>query len=360
MSKHAASGRIGSELRANRTKKPVGCLARRLGFESLELRRLLTVAAPTLIQFEPQTGQGTATLTSANNSSTSKELQFLVSGVAAGDTVNVYADGSSTAIGTATVAASATTVTVTTSGNNTLQDGAHTFTATQTDTSSNVSASSPPGASVQVFAGLTLTQTAVSATVGKPFSYTAQTNAPSGDTATIAAGTTLLPSMTFNKATQTFSGWTPTSAEAGTTQSFTATLTDTLGNSTTVSVFVAVAGTSGVSVLAPPTSIAIGSPVLVALNSADSGTPNFKVTTSSSSDPKGSDLTATLMPQSNQVLQIVTNQGVMDFQLLNNYTPNTVAHFVNLIDSGTYTSTSFYRIIAGFMSQGGVSARLST
>ena len=58
------------------------------------------------------------------------------------------------------------------------------------------------------------------------------------------------------------------------------------------------------------------------------------------------------MPQTNQVLQIVTNYGEMDFQLLNNYTPNTVAHFVSLVDSGTYTNTSFYRIIQDFHGPG--------
>ena len=60
------------------------------------------------------------------------------------------------------------------------------------------------------------------------------------------------------------------------------------------------------------------------------------------------------MPQTNQVLKIVTNLGEMDFQLLDNYTPNTVSHFVSLVDSGPYTNTSFYRIIQNFMDQGGV------
>ena len=87
--------------------------------------------------FQPQTGQGTTTLTSENNSSTSTELKFLVSGVTAGDTVNVYADGSTTAIATGTVATGATTVTLTTNGTSKLADGTHIFTATQTDTSSN-------------------------------------------------------------------------------------------------------------------------------------------------------------------------------------------------------------------------------
>ena len=61
---------------------------------------MLSVAAPTSIVYQPQTGHGTASLTSANNSSTTTELTFLVSGVTAGDTVNVYADGGTTAIAT--------------------------------------------------------------------------------------------------------------------------------------------------------------------------------------------------------------------------------------------------------------------
>ena len=50
----------------------------------------------------------------------------------------------------------------------------------------------------------------------------------------------------------------------------------------------------------------------------------------------------------------------MDFQLLNNYTPDTVSHFVGLVDSGTYTNTSFYRIIQNFMIQGGTGGTGST
>ena len=148
MSKRSGGG-IGSAILANHAQKPRSFLARRLGFESLENRRLLSVAAPTSIVFQPQSGQGTAAFTSANNSATSKELTFLVSGVAAGDTVNVYADGGSTAIATGTVASAATTITVTTSGTTTLSDGAHVFTATQT--SGSTASSSSPGTLVKVF-----------------------------------------------------------------------------------------------------------------------------------------------------------------------------------------------------------------
>ena len=351
MSKHSGNGRIGLKPRANRAKSPLLGRTRRVGFETLEDRRLLSVAAPTSIAFEPQSNQGTATLTSANNSSTSAEMQFLVSGVTAGDTVNVYADGGTTAIGTGTVASGNTTITVTTNGTSTLTNGTHTFTATQTDTSSNVSASSP-STSVQVFANLTLTSgTAEAATVGQAFTYTVQNNVPSDDTVTVTPGT-LPTGMTYDSTTETFT-WTPTSDQGGTTQSIPVTLSDTAGNTPTITVFVGVAATSGVTALAPPSTIAIGSPVLVALNSADSGSPTFSVTTSSTSDPHGNDLTATVMPQTNQVLKIVTNEGEMDFQLLNNYTPNTVAHFESLVDSGTYNQSTYANLSGTFELQVG-------
>jgi len=367
MSKYPVSGKIGSAARTNRTKRPVSFLARRLGFEGLEHRRLLSVSAPASVVLQsPPAGLGTTTLTSANNSSTSKELTFLVTGVTAGDTVKVYADGSSTAIATSSspVPTGATTITVTSNGTSKLSDGPHTFTATQTDTSTPAvtSASSSASASVQVFASLAMTSPrAASATVGSLFTYTVQTNAPSGDTVTVTPGTTLPGNMQFNSTTQTFT-WTPTADEVGATQSFTATLTDTAGNSTTaLPVFVAVSATSGLSVLAPPASVAIGSPVLIPLNSANSGTPTFSVTTTSTSDPTGSHLTATLMPQTNQVLKIVTDQGEMDIQLLNNYTPNTVSHIVGLVNSNTYaTNATFYRIIQSFMIQGGAGGSGST
>ena len=354
MSKQARSGRIGSGSRTHCTKKPGGGLARRLTFESLEFRRLLaSVATPGPIAFVPGTGQGTTSITSANNSAATpaKELSFSVAGVTAGDTVNVYAKGITNAIGTATVATGATTVTVTTDGSTTLTDGSYTFTATQTDTSNDVSAASQP-LSLQVFASFSVTTTsatAVSATVGKAFTYrfATTTNAPSGDSVTITAGT-MLAGMTLDPTTQTVSGWTPTAADVGATQVFSETLTDTAGNSTTVPVFVAVSATSGLSVFSPPTSVVVGSPVLVAFSDANSGTLNYNVTTSNSSE-----LTATLMPETNPVLKIVTNMGEMDLQLLNNYTPNTVAHIESLVEAGIYTNSSFYRVIQNFMIQGG-------
>ena len=51
----------------------------------------------------------------------------------------------------------------------------------------------------------------------------------------------------------------------------------------------------------------------------------------------------------------------MDIELLDNYTPNTVAHIESLVDSGAYaTDATFYRIIEDFMVQGGVGGTGST
>ena len=75
---------------------------------------------------------------------------------------------------------------------------------------------------------------------------------------------------------------------------------------------------NGLDVIAPPPAIAIGSPVLVAVSSTNAS-PAFTYTVSNTSDPAvAGDLTATLMPQSNPVLQVVTNMGTMDFELFQN------------------------------------------
>jgi cyclophilin family peptidyl-prolyl cis-trans isomerase len=226
-------------------------------------------------------------------------------------------------------------------------------------TNSAGSATTAP-ATLTVTYSLAITSTpATAATVDQVYLYTLQTNAPSGDAITVTPGT-LPAGMTFDAATATFT-WTPTAAQAGTSPSFTATVKDSANNTATLGpIYVAVAAANGLTVVAPAAAIVSGSPVLVAFNNANTGTPNFTVTTSSSSDPSGSNLTATVMPQTNQVLKIVTDHGEMDFQLLDNYTPNTVSHFVNLVNSGTYTNTDFYRIIQSFMVQGGSGGTGST
>ena len=170
--------RPGGHFVVSRRRSPIPrATARRIGPVSITVAAARRRAAPASIQFQPQTGQGTATLTSANNSSTADELQFLVSGVTAGATVNVYANGGTTAIATGTVATGATTITLTTDGNpsgtSPLADGSYTFTATQTVNSTASPSSS--SISVQVFTALTAKMTsalAASATVGQAFSFT--------------------------------------------------------------------------------------------------------------------------------------------------------------------------------------------
>ena len=201
-------------------------------------------AAPTSVQFQPQSGQGTAASTTANNSSTSNELQFLVSGVASGNLVTLYADG--VAIGSAT--ANSTSVVVTTNGTTTLSFGSHTFTATQTvpnvtvtdssDTSTSptsetagVDSYASAGVQVQVSFGAT-SSPSKSAEVGQPYTYVVETNAPSGDTVTVTPGT--LPSgMQYDTTTQTFT-WTPSGAQIHTSLAFSAALSDSEGNTASI------------------------------------------------------------------------------------------------------------------------------
>ena len=86
-----------------------------------------TPGTPT-IAFQPQSGQGTDTITSANNSSGPDKLNFLVTGVTSGDQVTVYANG--VAIGS--VNAGSGSALVTSDGSTKLLDGMYTITATQT------------------------------------------------------------------------------------------------------------------------------------------------------------------------------------------------------------------------------------
>jgi hypothetical protein len=88
----------------------------------------VTPTTPTGLTFTPSSG-GSSTATTLNNSSSANALTFHVTGVTAGNVVEILCDG--TVIGQATVAASSTTVDVTTDGTTTLSDGTHSFTAIQ-------------------------------------------------------------------------------------------------------------------------------------------------------------------------------------------------------------------------------------
>ena len=50
---------------------------------------------------------------------------------------------------------------------------------------------------------------------------------------------------------------------------------------------------------------------------------------------------------------ITVHEGAMTFDLHFKEAPNTVANFMHLVDSGFYKSTTFHRVIQGFMIQGG-------
>lgn len=49
----------------------------------------------------------------------------------------------------------------------------------------------------------------------------------------------------------------------------------------------------------------------------------------------------------------IENYGTIKIELYPNVAPNTVANFVNLIDSGFYNNNSFHRLMPGFVLQGG-------
>jgi cyclophilin family peptidyl-prolyl cis-trans isomerase len=85
--------------------------------------------APSLT-FSAPAGQSSV-YTNLDNSSPAKELSFNVTNVVAGFTVNIYADGSTTPIGSAPVPTGATSVSVPTNGTAALSAGSHTFTAQQ-------------------------------------------------------------------------------------------------------------------------------------------------------------------------------------------------------------------------------------
>ena len=52
-------------------------------------------------------------------------------------------------------------------------------------------------------------------------------------------------------------------------------------------------------------------------------------------------------------VKMVTTKGEIELELFENEAPNTVANFVNLIDSGFYNGLTFHRVIEDFVAQGG-------
>jgi cyclophilin family peptidyl-prolyl cis-trans isomerase/Ca2+-binding RTX toxin-like protein len=232
-----------------------------------------TPAAPTSIGFLPS-GQGTSNYTTSNNSSTSKELQFLVSGATVGDLVTLYADG----IAIGSITATSTSQVVSTNGSTTLLSGMHTFTATQTaqnvavtdagdsslSESANVDSFSSPAVQLQVFTSLALTSTpATSAKVGQTYTYTVQTNAPSGDAFGVTPGS-MPTGMQYNATTHTFT-WTPTTNQANTSPTFSATVTDSLAHTVSIGP-VNISVVPGLGVVQIPTNTSLGGNVTVSFS----------------------------------------------------------------------------------------------
>ena len=54
-----------------------------------------------------------------------------------------------------------------------------------------------------------------------------------------------------------------------------------------------------------------------------------------------------------QWAKVTTAKGVIYIKLFNHETPNTVANFAHLANTGFYDDLSFHRVIPGFMAQGG-------
>ena len=52
-------------------------------------------------------------------------------------------------------------------------------------------------------------------------------------------------------------------------------------------------------------------------------------------------------------VEIITSKGTIVAELYEDKTPNTVANFINLAETGFYKDMRFHRILMGFMAQGG-------
>ena len=153
-------------------------------------------------------------VTSLNNSSAAKELQFLVAGVISSATVTVF-DGS-TQIGQGT--ASGNSVTITTDGRNTLSDGVHHITATQSFNNAT-SVSSSPSLNIAIDTSIPQFTTPppalpTSVQAGTDVEYDVNTN-EEGNTGFVYSLVSGGPGMTINPSTGHIS-WLTTVALAGT------------------------------------------------------------------------------------------------------------------------------------------------
>ena len=182
-------------------------------------------AAPTGISLVAGSDTGSSSsddITSFNNSDTNHELQFLVTGVTAGDTVTLF-DGS-TQIGSAV--ATTSSVVITTDGFTVLADGSHQITAEQsledqqytvgnTTRTTNLTsgASSALSLTVDTTAPVFASNPGLTATVQSPYNYTAQAtdSVSNGLSYSVVSGPA---GFSINASTGVVT-WTPTFAEVG-------------------------------------------------------------------------------------------------------------------------------------------------
>ena len=108
------------------------------GINALVQNTSATPGTPSLASISDTGISNSDRITNRDNSTSSKTLQFLVSGTVSGATVTIYSSG--TAIGS-TVASGAST-TVTTNGSYDLVDGSHSITARQTESGKSESVDS--------------------------------------------------------------------------------------------------------------------------------------------------------------------------------------------------------------------------
>lgn len=57
--------------------------------------------------------------------------------------------------------------------------------------------------------------------------------------------------------------------------------------------------------------------------------------------------------EKNRIATIITDKGVIKFELFEKKAPNTTANFIKLAESGFYNNLTFHRVEPGFVIQGG-------
>jgi cyclophilin family peptidyl-prolyl cis-trans isomerase len=226
----------------------------------------ISPAAPTGVDLLPAYDTGASNsdnLTNLNNTA-GKTLQFEVSGVTSGATVELFADG--VLIGSAT--ASGTTVVITTNGTATLGDGEVAITAKQTLEDQQVSVGNL-STTVDLASEASAALSIVVATAGPEFNFTPVTTAREGveytcqvTTAASAAdplayALTEAPSGMMIGASTGLITWTPAEGEEATVD-VTVAATDAAGNSSSKSYTISVAGANTAAPVLTPAAPSLG------------------------------------------------------------------------------------------------------